>query len=105
MATKKFSRRIEDFICLHCGASVTGNGYTNHCSQCLHSRHVDVHPGDRSAECGGLMAPVGLYTKKGEQMLLHRCVVCGFERPNKVSDQDSQKALLALAKRIAESQI
>jgi len=26
----KFTRRIEDFRCEHCGRQVHGNGYTNH---------------------------------------------------------------------------
>ena len=53
---KKFIKVKEDFVCEHCGAEVKGDGYTNHCPKCLWSKHVDVHPGDRAAECGGMMA-------------------------------------------------
>jgi hypothetical protein len=54
---KKFTRRIEDFLCGNCGATVTGDGYTNHCPACLWSQHVDINPGDRAAACGALMRP------------------------------------------------
>ena len=43
-----FTRKVEDFTCEHCGREVHGNGYTNHCPHCLHSKHVDVNPGDRA---------------------------------------------------------
>ena len=35
----------EDFECGHFGHSETGDGYANHCSVLLWSRHVDVMPG------------------------------------------------------------
>ncbi|MEK7158524.1 MAG: RNHCP domain-containing protein, partial [Patescibacteria group bacterium] len=46
--SRTFQRRVEDFTCESCGAQVTGDGYTNHCPQCLVSKHVDVYPGDRA---------------------------------------------------------
>lgn len=98
---KIFQRKIEDFECGKCGFAVKGNGYTNHCPKCLFSRHVDVHPGDRAAECGGLMEPVFLEQADGEQKLTHRCVVCGHEKKNRVDSEDDFEALYALAKRIA----
>ena len=74
---KRFTRTIEDFTCEQCGASVTGNGYTNHCPHCLWSKHVDIFPGDREAECQGLMAPVTLQVKTSsgfdKARILHRC--------------------------------
>ena len=57
---KRFNRRIEDFTCEHCGTEVHGNGYTNHCPNCLWSKHVDINPGDRAADCGGLMEPIAV---------------------------------------------
>ena len=53
-----FQRRIENFVCENCGYEVAGTGYTNHCPKCLWSKHVDIHPGDRSAACGGMMEPI-----------------------------------------------
>lgn len=99
---KVFKRRAEDFQCEHCGASVSGNGYTNHCFQCLYSKHVDVFPGDRKAECLGLMEPVLLAREHGEEKLTHRCLVCGYVKKNRTSEEDSFEALLSLARRVAE---
>jgi len=94
---KKFARKIEDFICENCGTLVKGNGYTNHCPNCLYSKHVDINPGDRSCICGGLMKPVDLLQKNGEFIIVHKCEKCGFERKNKVDENDSKEALLKLS--------
>ncbi len=94
--SKRFRRYIEDFICGHCGASVTGDGYTNHCPECLWSRHVDVHPGDRAASCLGMMKPVGFTIKHGDYILTHRCTTCGMEKKNKTSKKDNFEAILTL---------
>ena len=91
---RRFQRKVESFTCLHCGAAVAGNGYTNHCPQCLWSRHVDVNPGDRAEDCLGLMRPVGSETKHGEHRVIHRCEVCGAVRKNKLSNDDRLEALL-----------
>lgn len=99
---KQFTRTREDFICEHCGAKVRGNGYTNHCPHCLYSKHVDINPGDRSADCGGLMEPVGLELKEGKYILVQRCVKCGFVRRNKVVDADDFNAVLELSRRQIE---
>ncbi len=97
---KKFVRTIEDFVCEHCGASVQGNGYTNHCPDCLWSKHVDINPGDRSAQCGGLMQPSGLELDHGEEFIVHVCEMCGFSRRNRVNQNDNQEALIAIAKKL-----
>ena len=60
MTARSFQRRIENFVCEHCGEKVIGDGYTNHCPKCLWSKHVDVNPGDRMAHCGGMMKPEAL---------------------------------------------
>ena len=98
LPAKNFQRRIEDFECLHCGQHVEGNGYTNHCPHCLGSRHVDINPGDRLAECLGLMKAIGI-NKKGERYrILHRCENCGHEAWNQSVEEDDFDHLLALAK-------
>jgi ribosomal protein L37AE/L43A len=99
--SRNFQRTIEDFSCIKCGAMVSGDGYTNHCSNCLHSRHVDVNPGDRASPCGGLMKPVGLVQKRGAYVIEHQCVVCGFRRVNRTDEADSTPAILALARRLS----
>lgn len=94
--SRSFQRRIENFRCEHCGQEVVGNGYTNHCPNCLWSKHVDVNPGDREAACGGLMEPIGYETRNGAGYLTQRCVRCGHERKNKLGDADNRDALLRL---------
>ena len=96
-----FQRRVEDFVCDNCGATVEGNGYTNHCPQCLWSKHVDVHPGDRAQSCGGMMKPVSLQGSTPHYRIRHRCERCLFERLNNVQEGDDQHALIQLAKKAA----
>ena len=95
---KKFQRRIEDFACLNCGAQVQGDGFTNHCPRCLYSRHVDIQPGDRAAQCGGLMAPIAVEKRGDAYRILHRCQVCAVERWNKSDPEDDFERLLELAR-------
>ena len=83
-----FKRKIEDFVCGNCGNSVKGDGYTNHCSRCLWSKHLDVTPGDRASGCGGMMKPSKIETKGGEYDITHKCVKCGYEKRNKMSPED-----------------
>lgn len=83
-----FFRQIEDFQCEHCGVAVAGNGYTNHCPKCLWSRHVDVNPGDRAAECGGAMQPISVERKGDEWIITHRCVKCSHAKRNVMGSED-----------------
>ncbi len=92
-----FVRNREDFICGHCGSSVMGDGYTNHCTKCLWSKHVDVQPGDRAASCGGMMKPVRIEGSTPVYVLIHECQTCKLERRNKVQRQDEPAAIIALA--------
>jgi len=82
---RKFTDLNESFVCTHCGTQVppSGKSCRNHCPECLHSVHVDVNPGDRSANCGGLMIPVDIFVhpKKGYQVT-HVCRDCGYEGRN-----------------------
>ena len=91
-----FKRVREDFMCEHCDKEVAGNGYTNHCPACLWSKHVDVYPGDRAAECQGLMEPIGVEAQSGNYALTHRCVRCGYEQRNKVAREDDPAAVFSL---------
>ena len=97
MQTAKFTRTKEDFDCAFCGTHVHGNGYTNHCPECLSSLHVDVNPGDRASDCHGLMQADHLERKNGEMYIVHKCTKCGFIRRNKVCPDDNFKAILALS--------
>jgi rubrerythrin len=97
MKPKLFQKRKENFTCEVCGLAVIGTGYTNHCPRCLCSKHVDVNPGDRLAECKGVMRPVGLEIKNGRKVILHRCEKCGFRRKNEVSGEDDAEAVIRLS--------
>lgn len=98
----RFTRRREDFDCLHCDAPVRGDGYTNHCPHCLWSRHVDVCPGDRAAECGGAMEPVGALHEGGKTVIVQRCTKCGHTWKNRTSPRDNREAVLSLFGRVIE---
>ncbi len=101
--SKKFQRTIEDFACGHCKTVVAGDGYTNHCPECLYSRHVDINPGDRDADCGGLMKPVSIEPKKGDFVIVHECVECGHIRKNKTSSKDNIKTVMRVSQSVGHS--
>lgn len=92
-----FKKTKENFKCEHCEAVVVGNGYTNHCSVCLWSKHVDINPGDRGASCGGLMEPVFVTVDRGGYHIHHFCQKCEIERKNKSAPNDNFEAVLACA--------
>jgi len=94
-------RHLENtgFRCGHCGAPVTpvtNGSYRNHCPECLHSRHVDIRPGDRANPCRALMTPVALdyCAKKGFQ-IVHRCLRCGARNRNRAATDTAQPDRLA----------
>ena len=96
-----FQRTVEDFICEHCGASVKGDGFTNHCPKCLWSKHVDIEPGDRAASCGGLMEPVALEGSSPDYSIVHMFGTCGHRKRNKTAAGDDPAAILAVARKAA----
>jgi hypothetical protein len=83
------------FKCGHCrqfiGAPIAGGRQRNHCPNCLYSRHVDdTMPGDRKSTCGSLMKPIGLMTRRnGEEVLIHECLGCGKQDPNRIAADDN----------------
>lgn len=99
---KRFAKNVENFTCEHCGKRTKGAGFTNHCPNCLYSKHVDVNPGDRENLCGGMMKPVGLQIKRGNDVIIHRCQKCGFIKKNKTAPEDNLDAIIALAKTLAK---
>lgn len=102
METKRFRKNDEGFVCRRCGRTVPPLGYTsrNHCPYCLWSLHVDVFPGDRSADCGGLMEPIAAanHPKKGME-IAHRCTACGAVRKNKAASDDARDEIMKLVSR------
>lgn len=96
---KNFIPRNEGFSCESCGFSTppARGTFRNHCPNCLTSKHVDGDiPGDRSAECGGLMPAIAIEGTIDNLDLLHRCVLCGHEKRNKLASDDNQEAIFAL---------
>ena len=94
----------DSFTCKHCGRLVVsagaGSGHRNHCPNCLTSLHLDVEPGDRSADCGGLMEPIGVWVRKGgEWAIIHRCRRCGALGSNRTAADDNPIKLMSIALR------
>lgn len=56
-----FTCKVCDRLLMPEGA---GTDHRNHCSNCLCSLHVDEEPGDRASDCGGIMEPVAVWTRK-----------------------------------------
>ena len=97
-----FQADDEPFKCQFCGRTVTPEGagtrHRNHCPYCLCSKHLDIEPGDRSADCGGTMEPIAVWVRKGgEWAIIHRCRVCGALSSNRIAADDNQLKLLSLA--------
>lgn len=95
--SSKFIKNVERFTCECCGTQVEGNGYTNHCQECLWSKHVDVNPGDRASDCGGMMEPISIEKKGGEYNILHKCQKCGFERINRAVKEDNFDMIIQIS--------
>ena len=94
--SKKFIKVKEDFVCEKCGKHVEGDGYTNHCPECLWSKHVDNNPGDRACACQGLMKP-SLDSVKGDKYTLkHTCETCGHTKLNKASKKDDLNIIITI---------
>ena len=79
----------DSFTCKVCGRPVVAAGaasdHRNHCPNCLSSLHLDNEPGDRAADCGGIMDPVGVWVRKnGEWAIIHRCRVAADDNPMKL---------------------
>ena len=94
---KGFTKTVEDFNCAHCGAVVHGNGYTNHCPECLWSKHVDNNPGDRAATCGGMMRPISVETDVDKFIITHKCETCGKLKRQRTTDADNIDTIITIS--------
>ena len=79
----------DSFTCRVCGRLVTpqsaGTDHRNHCPNCLSSLHVDIEPGDRASDCGGIMEPAAVWVRRGgEWAIIHRCRRCGGLSSNRM---------------------
>ena len=79
VGSSNFKKINDEFTCEHCQKQVPIAEKTcrNHCPFCLHSKHVDIKPGDRANDCKGLLRPVGyhFHSKKG-LMIDFQCGRC-----------------------------
>lgn len=111
MEQKRFTKNDEGFVCQHCGKEVLpmGKSSRNHCPFCLWSLHVDINPGDRANECGGLLRPIRTEPdpKKGF-VIIHKCEKCGEIRRNRAAldakqQPDNRSLLIKLTAGIGSS--
>ena len=92
----------DTFTCRVCGRLClpenAGSDHRNHCPNCLASLHVDVEPGDRVSDCGGIMEPVAVWVRRGgEWAIIHRCKRCGALSSNRVAADDNSMKLMSIA--------
>ncbi|MDO4276507.1 MAG: RNHCP domain-containing protein [Eubacteriales bacterium] len=92
----------DPFTCKVCGRPVVpygaGSDHRNHCPNCLSSLHLDNEPGDRAADCGGVMDPISVWVRKnGEWAIIHRCRMCGALSSNRIAADDNPMKLMSLA--------
>ncbi len=96
---RKFTKIDEEFVCNNCGNKVEKLGYTcrDHCPKCLHSKHVDINPGDRAENCHGDLEPISaeINPKKG-YVIIYKCNKCGAIRKNKAADDDNIDLIIKL---------
>ena len=94
---KNFIRVRENFTCQNCGQFVQGDGYTDHCPNCLWGRHVDLEiPGDRASTCLGLLEPTRVVFEKGKYRIYYRCLKCSHCFRIWADDMDNSQILLSL---------
>lgn len=90
MQEKRFKKNDNGFVCKNCGKEVLALGYSsrNHCPFCLCSLHVDINPGDRANDCGGILVPIkALPDAKKGFILIHKCSRCGATVRNKTAHE------------------
>lgn len=93
---KQFSKKTEDFVCEVCGRKVRGNGYTDHCPDCLWSKHVDINPGDRASECKGLLKPVRTTNDRNGFFIEYVCEACKARKRVRAASEDNEELLFKL---------
>jgi len=99
MEDARFTKNDEGFTCVYCGTKVEPLCYTSrdHCPKCLASLHIDINPGDRANECGGIMVPIEVEqnSKKG-YVIKYRCDKCGKTHKNKSAVDDDFNTILSV---------
>lgn len=90
----------ECFVCENCGQTIDKLHYTarDHCPYCLHSKHVDIMPGDRLNECQGLLTPIGIEKFKNTYKIIYKCQKCRIEHKNIMANDDNMDLIIELSK-------
>ena len=99
MDNKRFKMIDEEFNCEVCGNLVTKLEYTarDHCPYCLSSKHLDINPGDRSADCGGILEPIDIEkSKKDSYKIVYKCNKCNIIKKNKTAIDDNFDKILEI---------
>ena len=89
----------EEFICEVCKRKVNKLNTTarDHCPYCLSSKHLDINPGDRSANCGGILKPIDIEkSKKDTLKIIYKCNKCGIIKKNKTAIDDNFDLILEI---------
>ena len=101
---KNFSKLDEEFICENCGNEVNKLNYTSrdHCPYCLHSKHVDINPGDRANTCQGLLVPTEIEKFKNTYKIIYKCKKCNQTHKNIVAADDDFDKIIELSTKKGE---
>ena len=96
---KNFSKLDEEFICENCGKDVKKLNYTSrdHCPYCLHSKHVDINPGDRANICKGLLVPIEIEKFKNTYKIIYKCKKCNQIHKNIIATDDDFDKIIDLS--------
>ena len=96
---KNFSKLDEEFICENCGKDVKKLNYTSrdHCPYCLHSKHVDINPGDRANTCKGLLVPIEIEKFKNTYKIIYKCKKCDQIHKNVIATDDDFDKIIDLS--------
>jgi DNA-directed RNA polymerase subunit RPC12/RpoP len=99
MQQKRFTMINEGFLCAVCGESVQPLQKTarDHCPRCLCSVHLDNNPGDRAADCGGVLQPVSIRTGKKGIQIVYKCEKCGIEKVNITAPDDDYELICKIS--------
>lgn len=83
----------ESFVCGHCGKEVPFGDVMirDHCPFCLWGRHLDNIPGDRAAQCGGLMRPLSFSVGRGTRWIHYQCTKCTHQFRVRAHPDDTQE--------------
>lgn len=101
MDKQKFTMIDESFICDVCGKLVEQLKYTarDHCPFCLHSKHVDINPGDRAEMCHGILKPIDIEkNRKSDYKIIYKCQKCHNIRKNIMAIDDDYNLIIKLSK-------